>query len=1110
MTLRNWTRVDRLLQQALERSPAERTAFLDEACAGDAQLRRELDSLLAADAEAGSFLEKPFADNFTDALTSAQAAAGQRIGAYQLVREIGRGGMGAVYLAERADKQFEKQVALKLIKRGMDTEEIIRRFRYERQILARLDHPNIARLLDGGTTADGLPYFVMEYIEGQPLTEYCDAQQLSTTERLKLFLAVCAAVQYAHQHLVIHRDLKPGNILVTKAGEVKLLDFGIAKLLDPESASSTIAELRPMTPEYASPEQARGESVTTTSDVYSLGVVLYELLTGRRPYRFAARTKEEVARVLCEQEPLKPSLAVRQNQPSNDEAQNSSVRDQSQSAVRTPRSASNLPQALRNLKGDLDNIVLMALRKDPQRRYVTVGQLAADIRRHLDGMPVVAAHNSLTYRAGKFIRRHKAGVMAAVLVTLTLVGGIIATTWQARVARAERARAEQRFNDVRKLANSFMFEFHDAIQNLPGTVPARQLVVTKALEYLDSLAREGSNDPALQRELATAYQKLGEIQGAIINETNSGNSAGALTSYRKALSIREALSAASPEDIALRSDLAASYLRLSQVMAETGDASGALELCLKGVASREAIVTTDPTNPQYRFDLASSYRSLFSMQAFNGHYLAGVESLGKALDLLETLWAADPANAQIRRQLVISHQQFGDQMWLLGEPTKAWEHYRRGRHLSEEWTRQEPANQEARRLLLASYVFSSDMQSRYGNPAEALRELRRGMVWAEEAVARNPGDTRSPRDLALAYEKTGQVFAGKGETAQALEYYRKSIAIHEKLAAADPQSTRFHRDLGEAYTMLGNTLAVRNETAQALEAARKAVSLFETLLAKDPNHVEIRRNAAFAFFLLAQLLHRSGQDTEARRYLSHTLEIQKAQADKAETVGDRINDYPRTLLTCEPEDLRDPAAALPYAQLAAERTHENDPNILKTLALAYHLNGNDSRAVETVRKALSLLPEQKSVLRRELEAQLAKSEAALRQSSEKRWQQPFLKAGGQRKPDASLQPLLPPAFVCRLPDTDPDCVGDFAVHFEDDINLAAPDERARQAHIDLIKSDKAALIARVKHFRICPANRADSRRKAAPPANACAVKNQEELIIRQPEIKRNRDKFLLR
>jgi non-specific serine/threonine protein kinase/serine/threonine-protein kinase len=985
MKLQNWTQADRLLQQALERTPTERAAFLDEACAGDANLRRELDSLLAAEAEAGSFLEKPVADHFTDALTAAQAAPGQRIGAYQLLREIGRGGMGAVWLAERADEQFEKQVALKLIKRGMDTEEIIRRFRYERQILARLDHPNIARLLDGGTTTDGLPYFVMEYIEGQPLTEYCDANQLNITERLKLFLSVCAAVQYAHQHLVIHRDLKPGNILVTKAGEVKLLDFGIAKLLDPESAGqSTVAERRPMTPEYASPEQARGDSVTTASDVYSLGVVLYELLTGRRPYQFAGRTPEEIARVICEQEPVKPSLAVRQNQPSNDEAQNSSVRDQSQSAVRTPRSASNLPQALRHLKGDLDNIVLMALRKDPQRRYVAVGQLAADIRRHLDGMPVVAAHDSLTYRAGKFVRRHKARVMAAALVIVTLVGGIIATTWQARVARAERARAEQRFNDVRKLANSFMFEFHDSIQNLPGTVPARQLVVTKALEYLDSLARESSNDPALQRELATAYQKLGEIQGVIINETNSGNSAGALASYRKALAIREALSAASPEDIALRSDLAASYLRLSQVMAETGDASGALELCRKGVASREAIVTTDPANAQHRFNLASSYRLLFSMQAFNGQYLVGVESLGKALDLLETLWAADPANAQMRRQLVISHQQFGDQMWLLGDPTKAWEHYRRGRHLSEEWTRQEPANQEARRILFISCHYSSEMHFRYGNPTAALEDQRRVLTLVEEAAVRNPGDTRSPRDLALAYEKTGHVFAGKGETAQALEYYRKSIAIHEKLAAADPQSTRFHRDLGEAYTMLGKTLAVRNETAQALEAARKAVSLFETLLAKDPNHVEIRRNAAFAFFLLAQLLHRSGQDTEARRYLSRTLEIQKAQADKAETVGDRINDYPRTLLTCEPEDLRDPAAALPYAQLAAERTHENDPNILKTLALAYHLNGNDSRAVETVRKALSLLPEQKSVLRRELEAQLAKSEAALRQSSEKR------------------------------------------------------------------------------------------------------------------------------
>src|SRR5450755_2635705 len=311
-----WARVKELFEAAVDLDPNQRTALLDKECGGDEALRGEIESLLKSDEGSDGFIEQPAFEIPRDIFTEEEPLAGRQFGAYQVIREIGRGGLGAVYLAARADDQYRKQVAIKVIRRGLDTDDIIRRFRTERQILAQLDHPNIARLIDGGTTDDGLPYFVMEYVNGEPINAYCDANALPTTERLTLFRKVCAAVTYAHQNLVIHRDLKPSNILVTQEGEPKLLDFGIAKLLSTgdELFTQTIPALRVMTPEYASPEQVKGDKIMTTSDVYSLGVLLYELLTGQRPYRLKTRTPEEIARAITEQEPERPSTVYAEHQ----------------------------------------------------------------------------------------------------------------------------------------------------------------------------------------------------------------------------------------------------------------------------------------------------------------------------------------------------------------------------------------------------------------------------------------------------------------------------------------------------------------------------------------------------------------------------------------------------------------------------------------------------------------------------------------------------------------------------------------------------------------------------------------------------------------------------
>jgi serine/threonine-protein kinase len=512
-----WRQIEELFHSALECEPAQRSALLDSGCGADASLRQEIESLLLS-YEKGSFTETPAFVEGVRLLEDRESRSfvGRSIGPYRVIREIGRGGMGAVYLASRADQAFEKQVAIKLIKRGLDTDDVLRRFRGERQILANLDHPNITRLLDGGTTDEGLPYFVMEYIQGQPIDQYCDQHELNITDRLKLFQSVCSAVQYAHQNLVIHRDIKAGNILVTQEGVPRLLDFGIAKLLasDPAGADPTVTITRRMTPESASPEQVRGGAITTTSDVYSLGVLLYKLLTGHSPYRLEGREPQEIERAICEQDPEKASAAVGRTE---DLGASSPVTSQSVSETRE-----GTPDKLRRrLQGDLDNIVLMALRKEPQRRYASVEQFSQDITRHLENLPVLARSDTAGYRAAKFIARHKAGVAAAALLLLSLSAGIAATTWQARVAVAEGERARRESAKAQRI-NAFLQDMLSFSSPGYGSSNPRKDPDAKVSEVVDQAARRAESElgdqpevlAEMQRTIGTVYFAQGRFDQA--------------------------------------------------------------------------------------------------------------------------------------------------------------------------------------------------------------------------------------------------------------------------------------------------------------------------------------------------------------------------------------------------------------------------------------------------------------------------------------------------------------------------------------------------------------------------------------------------------------------
>lgn len=722
---------------------------------------------------------------------------GNRIGPYKILREIGRGGMGAVYLAERDDEHYRQQVAIKLIKPGLGGDLIRRRFRNEMQILAELNHANIARLFDAGETSDGQPYLVMEYVEGSPINRYCDDAQLSTEQRLNLFCTVCAAVQYAHQHLVIHRDIKPGNILVTSDGVPKLVDFGIAKLLDQTSSTDLTATAMPfMTPHYASPEQLRAESVTTATDVYSLGVVLYELLSGKSPYRFKSRIPHEMAKTICEDEPEKTH---------------------------------------KRLNADLDNIVLMAMRKEPQRRYTSAEQFADDIRRHLNGLPVRARQDTFAYRAGKFIRRQKVAVAAAALVAITLLVGIIATTWQARVARAERARSERRFNEVRQLANSIVFEVHDSVVNLPGSTPARSLIVQRGLQYLDSLAKDAAGDRGLQRELAAAYEKLGAVQYTP-TVAHLGDLHGALASHRKAAALREALVAAEPSNRDYQRDLLDSYWFIATLVGAQGDMSQELEILRQQLPARRDLAASEQSGFLDRYNLAATYTAIGNLLMQMGDPTGMLENQREALRLREEIAALDSDTARAQRAVTISYEYLGLALDHAGDTNGALEMQQRGLQVRESLVAADPLNTDLRLMLNESYRYVGELLFKLGDTGGARDYYGKQLMLTREMVSSDPANAQFRRNEAVALINMGDLEARSGDNAKALTDYQAALKIREQLSAGAKEDTTIRRDLAEVWMKLGDVLSKTGSKAQALENYRKSVETLEALSTAIPLH----------------------------------------------------------------------------------------------------------------------------------------------------------------------------------------------------------------------------------------------------------------------------------
>lgn len=815
----------------------------------------------------------------------------ERIGGYRVVRELGRGGMGVVYLARKDDDRFQRTVAIKVVKRGMDTEDIVRRFETERQLLAAMDHPNIARLLDGGTTEDGRPYFVVEHIEGKPIDKYCDENRLSVGERLRLFLKVCSAVHYAHQNLVVHRDIKPGNILVTKEGEPKLLDFGIAKLLNPAFApvaqDPTSPSLRLMTPEYASPEQVRGEMVGTASDVYSLGVLLFELLTGHRPYRLKTRLQSEIERIICEVEPEKPSTAVSKVEEIASVTGSTSITPASVALTREKR-----PDRLRRrLEGDVDNIVLMALRKEPRRRYQSAMQFAEDIRNHLEGRPVIARRPTPIYRAAKFARRNRYGVAAAAAVFLALLLGVIGTSigMQRAVAAekaavAQRDRAERLFAEGRALANAFITEFMDAVKQLPGSVAAQELIVQKGLAYLEGASAEAGDDPAFVAELQRGYLRIGGIQSALQGSGRMDRRAAEATFLRARDIVDEARARLRTPDPRLTAGAGLARLQLSQVyeaVKEPLNARRNLEeaIPLLREASQQGVDVQRPLR------LAELQHGDLLMDA--GDVEAAARSFEQSLTAREQVVAGERTQTSLR-DLSTIHNRLGDVEMRRGRHTQAVERYRAARDLRVEIERMEPSGEPTARsirdIAISRWLLARALQ-RTGDLEAAERELRAAHGAIRQLTEADPNDRRVEMDLVNISNTLQQLLTAQGRHDEAEAALLPALVATERAILTRTDDAALQERLADLLAEYGHLRTLTGDPRAALASVDRALVIIERRRAESPTSASLRLTYAGMQRIRANALIALERWDEAERSLTLALDAANAPDVRADATA---------------------------------------------------------------------------------------------------------------------------------------------------------------------------------------------------------------------------------
>ncbi len=829
---------------ALELEADERTRYLEEL--EDPELRREVAGLLAMHHDSETLLDaQPAFDAWSE--EDEAALLGRRVGPYRVLEEIGRGGMGTVYLAKRSDEQYEQQVAMKVVRRGMDTEEILARFRQERQILANLEHPNIARLLDAGTTEDSLPFFVMEHIRGEPIDRYCAQLALPLDQRLELFTAVCTAVSTAHQNLVIHRDLKPSNILVTSDGTVKLLDFGIAKLVDPDSQGLTTVLLagRRMTPEFASPEQLRGLPVTTASDVYALGVLLYRLLAGEPPYRLEGEAIGEVTRLVCEVEPELPSVVARRLESTGGDGTSPVVR-------------------WREIRGDLDNIVTRALEKDPQQRYASVDQLTEDLRRHRVGLPILARSGGVAYRAAKFVHRNRRWLAAAAVLVVVGIGFAVSMVIQGRRTAEALLLAEEESRRGEQVLNLLVDQFRIADPNVSmgDSVTAREILERGA----ERIRGELQDQPEVQAELLQAvgqvHNNLGLYQQAadLIGE--------ALVIHRQAADDGPAVADSLEQLAAARHGL--------------GDYDGAVTLHREALEQRQRQLGNDhPKVADCLYGLATSLQEQNEFERAEEYHRQALgirrRHLGEDHELVAqslrnlgvVLWKrgeASRAEPMLRQALELSRASLGEEHPEIGRMLDALAAVvqQRGDYEAAEQLYHES-------LVLYRKLYGEDHPDTAATMSNfcALAH-EKGDVEAAEFLCRDAlemqrrllGDEH-PR-LTTTLNNLALILHQKGEHDEAERLYRETLALNRK------QHGEEHWKIAGNLNNLGLLLFDRGDLEAAETIFHEALAMYRKVLGTDHPW------AGFSLNNLARLLHDRGDYRAAEDLYLEAVELRRA------------------------------------------------------------------------------------------------------------------------------------------------------------------------------------------------------------------------------------------
>jgi tetratricopeptide (TPR) repeat protein len=891
-TTENFLRVEAIFNEAQDASAEERTKLIEARCAGDRELAAEVRSLLkACEAE-----EQDTASRHTEPEPGkANQPTQRRVGPYEIDRLLGRGGMGAVYLAHRADGQFEQTVAIKLIDLPLATEIFRERFRQERQILAEMHHPFIARLLDGGVTSAGDPYLVMEYVDGVPIHRFCEEKSLSESQRLALFLRVCEAVQFAHQNFVVHRDLKPDNILVTVDGTPRLLDFGTAKLLSPSLTRSgeelTREGYQSFTPQYASPEQVLGNPITTASDTYSLGVLLYVLLTGSQPYELKELTTGEMLRVICQEAPRRPTHAAGSE---------------------------------KKLDQDLQAILLKALRKEPKERYLTAEQLASDLRAYLDGRPVAARRGTFRYRAAKFIRRNRPALAGAAVLAATLLAGIAGVIWQARVANDERRKAEARSDDLRQLSNSLLSELDEAIKQLPGSTGVQKLLVTRVLEHLDRMAKDAQGDRQTQLDLVDAYTRLGNLQGNTYYQ-NLGDPEGGSVSLGKALAIAQPLVASDPKDRDALRALALVEQSRSAILWQTSKTQEAVSAMRQAVKSFDELAAAPHASAALIAEAASAYGILGDELGQPGtqslYDLAGaLAAYRKDLDLVYRALRVDPQLMRGRRALAIIPLKVGDVEYEI-DPAQALKDFRYG--------------------LERANALPADGQSEF----TTLR--LRGMLL--DRVAGCMVALRS-------YDQADSTFADAIKIQRrlvAVDPQNITAQLDLESTLNDQAAGYLDREDPSLGTSSGE---YRRNRVAAERLFSEAAAIIEQELKHDPSDEVYSESLGYLQVKIGsiQAILREGGNPEAltKRGLAAMRSAGRVSQDSAMM----LDESAKAFLTAEPASQRDPQFAVSCAERAVALTHGKMPSMLLTLAQAYRAAGQTEKSRATADKALALLP----------------------------------------------------------------------------------------------------------------------------------------------------------